>query len=50
MQIFMKTLTRKMVMLEVENSDTIDNMKAKIQVILLLSPLTFFFKNTIRPM
>ncbi|XP_051197138.1 ubiquitin-like [Lolium perenne] len=50
MQIFMKTLTRKMVMLEVENSDTIDNMKAKIQVILLLSPLTCFFKNTIRPM
>jgi hypothetical protein len=25
-------------------------MKAKIQVILLLSPLTCFFKNTIRPM
>ncbi|XP_024191132.1 polyubiquitin 11 isoform X1 [Rosa chinensis] len=31
MQIFVKTLTRKTITLEVESSDTIDNMKAKIQ-------------------
>ncbi|XP_024192306.1 ubiquitin-NEDD8-like protein RUB2 [Rosa chinensis] len=31
MQIFMKTLTRKTTTLEVEGSDTIDNVKAKIQ-------------------
>ncbi|CAD6338731.1 unnamed protein product [Miscanthus lutarioriparius] len=31
MQIFMKTLTRKTITLEVELSDTIDNVKAKIQ-------------------
>jgi len=29
--IFMKSLTEKMMTLEVESSDTIDNMKAKIQ-------------------
>ena len=32
MQIFAKMLTAKMIMLEVESSDTIDNLKAKIQV------------------
>jgi len=32
MQIFVKTLTGKTITLEVENSDTIDNVKAKIQV------------------
>jgi hypothetical protein len=31
MQIFVKTLTGKMVTLETESSDTIDNVKAKIQ-------------------
>ncbi|KAE8777365.1 ubiquitin-like [Hordeum vulgare] len=31
MQIFVKTLTGKTITLEVENSDTIDNVKAKIQ-------------------
>jgi ubiquitin len=31
MQIFVKTLTRKTITLEVELSDTIDNVKAKIQ-------------------
>jgi hypothetical protein len=32
MQIFVKTLTGKTITLEVESSDTIDNVKAKIQV------------------
>ncbi|XP_003433036.3 ubiquitin-like isoform X1 [Canis lupus familiaris] len=31
MQIFMKTLTSKIIILEVEPSDTIENVKAKIQ-------------------
>jgi ubiquitin C len=31
MQIFVKTLTGKTITLEVESSDTIDNLKAKIQ-------------------
>jgi hypothetical protein len=38
MQIFVKTLTGKTITLEVESSDTIDNVKAKIQVRLLVSP------------
>ncbi|CAI0396318.1 unnamed protein product, partial [Linum tenue] len=38
MQIFVKTLTGKTITLEVESSDTIDNVKAKIQVS-LFSPL-----------
>ena len=33
MQIFVKTLTGKTITLEVEPSDTIENVKAKIQVI-----------------
>ena len=32
MQIFVKTLTGKTITLEVESSDTIENVKAKIQV------------------
>ena len=32
MQIFVKTLTGKTITLEVEAADTIDNVKAKIQV------------------
>lgn len=32
MQIFVKTLTGKTITLEVESSDTIDNVKTKIQV------------------
>ncbi len=40
MQIFVKTLTGKTITLEVESSDTIENVKAKIQVgaCRLLSP------------
>ena len=33
MQIFVKTLTGKTITLEVEPSDTIENVKAKIQVL-----------------
>ena len=36
MQIFVKTLTGKTITLEVEPSDTIENVKAKIQVLYLL--------------
>ena len=39
MQIFVKTLTGKTITLEVEPSDTIENVKAKIQVKLTLSQL-----------
>jgi ubiquitin len=39
MQIFVKTLTGKTITLEVESSDTIDNVKSKIQGTLPLSPL-----------
>lgn len=45
MQIFVKTLTGKTITLEVESSDTIDNVKAKIQVLSLshfLSLITAF--------
>ena len=37
MQIFVKTLTGKTITLEVEPSDTIENVKAKIQVDLFLT-------------
>ena len=37
MQIFVKTLTGKTITLEVEASDTIENVKAKIQVIVFSS-------------
>ena len=39
MQIFVKTLTGKTITLEVEPSDTIENVKAKIQVRLFSSTL-----------
>ena len=46
MQIFVKTLTGKTITLEVEPSDTIENVKAKIQVIsLLFYPLTATISN-----
>jgi ubiquitin len=39
MQIFVKTLTGKTITLEVESSDTIDNVKSKIQGMLPVSDL-----------
>lgn len=41
MQIFVKTLTGKTITLEVESSDTIDNVKSKIQVMLMLKDSMF---------
>ena len=41
MQIFVKTLTGKTITLEVEPSDTIENVKAKIQVIIFYQFCTF---------
>lgn len=43
MQIFVKTLTGKTITLEVESSDTIDNVKAKIQVFIFWFPSVFTF-------
>ena len=40
MQIFVKTLTGKTITLEVESSDTIDNVKSKIQGAKTLSSLS----------
>jgi hypothetical protein len=42
MQIFVKTLTGKTITLEVEASDTIENVKAKIQVRVILLILDLF--------
>ncbi len=46
MQIFVKTLTGKTITLEVESSDTIENIKAKIQVwfiiLFILEPFDLF--------
>ena len=44
MQIFVKTLTGKTITLEVESSDTIDNVKSKIQGMPLAYP--FFQPHT----
>jgi len=44
MQIFVKTLTGKTITLEVESSDTIDNVKAKIQV--RAAPLTVLARGS----
>ena len=50
MQIFVKTLTGKTITLEVEASDTIENVKAKIQVIkkLFFHVLVYFLKAKIQ--
>jgi len=46
MQIFVKTLTGKTITLEVEPSDTIENVKAKIQVLFEYVELyTMSYKN-----
>ena len=45
MQIFVKTLTGKTITLEVEPSDTIENVKAKIQV--EISPMDQSFQQQI---
>ena len=44
MQIFVKTLTGKTITLEVEASDTIENVKAKIQVGVIFNFLTVVLK------
>ena len=43
MQIFVKTLTGKTITLEVEASDTIENVKAKIQVRNSMLGINIFF-------
>ena len=53
MQIFVKTLTGKTITLEVEPSDTIENVKAKIQVLLLVSDflsLKFYRTRRVSPL
>jgi hypothetical protein len=52
MQIFVKTLTGKTITLEVESSDTIDNVKSKIQgmfevgIVKILLPITDLPRKT----
>ena len=45
MQIFVKTLTGKTITLEVEASDTIENVKAKIQVKLIFKLKSVFLTS-----
>ena len=45
MQIFVKTLTGKTITLEVEASDSIENVKAKIQVQILLQRYIYGSKD-----
>ena len=49
MQIFVKTLTGKTITLEVEASDTIENVKAKIQVRAKSNFVNFDVKNNAWP-
>lgn len=48
MQIFVKTLTGKTITLEVESSDTIDNVKSKIQGRLRPHRQVFYLQKHIR--
>ena len=50
MQIFVKTLTGKTITLEVEASDTIENVKAKIQVYTKNKSIAFCFFTLERKM
>ena len=45
MQIFVKTLTGKTITLEVEASDTIENVKAKIQVYIENKTIIYSYKR-----